>query len=249
MCLFPSQKENSEQFNPAYARGIMDSAWFCIVTMSTVGYGDKVPATGIGKAITVFWMLFGIFNFGIFTGQIATQINTFSAEAAISDVNSLAGFNVGILKSTRSVGLASMYQFNGIECLDVKECASMLERKLISAMLVPSADVFTVSFLDLSPLLTGFLTMLGIVQCHGGFLSHDDGECTDKRAAFHHLFPSWWPADPAFMLICLQWSFCVMVWCDVLTSVRLFPVLRFRITRIQALWQSFPCYWRPCSGG
>lgn len=43
----------------------------------------QVPATGIGKAITIVWMLFGILNFGIFTGQISSQINLISAESAI----------------------------------------------------------------------------------------------------------------------------------------------------------------------
>ena len=81
---FLERKENSEQFNPTYGKGILDSAWFCIVTMSTVGYGDKVPVTGVGKAITVIWMLFGILNFGIFTGQISSEINLIAAEASIA---------------------------------------------------------------------------------------------------------------------------------------------------------------------
>lgn len=39
---FLEKNENGEQFSPVYAKGILDSAWFCIVTMATVGYGDKV---------------------------------------------------------------------------------------------------------------------------------------------------------------------------------------------------------------
>ncbi len=34
----------------------------------------QAPSTGLGKGLTVFWMLFGIICFGIFTGAIAAQV-------------------------------------------------------------------------------------------------------------------------------------------------------------------------------
>ena len=33
--------------------------WLVVVTMSTVGYGDNVPATHLGRLISVFVMIFG----------------------------------------------------------------------------------------------------------------------------------------------------------------------------------------------
>jgi len=54
--------------------------WYAIVTMSTVGYGDKVPVTGIGKMTTILWMFFGIISFGVFSGNVSSQIDLASAE-------------------------------------------------------------------------------------------------------------------------------------------------------------------------
>ncbi len=39
---------------------IIQSFWWAVVTMTTVGYGDVVPITGIGKAISTFIMLVGV---------------------------------------------------------------------------------------------------------------------------------------------------------------------------------------------
>mmetsp|Transcript_24410 Transcript_24410/g.61773 ORF Transcript_24410/g.61773 Transcript_24410/m.61773 type:complete len:960 (-) Transcript_24410:329-3208(-) len=140
---FLERKDNSEQFNPSYAPGIVDSVWFCIVTMTSVGYGDKVPVTAVGKAITTFWMLFGIINFGIFTGQITSEINLESAESAIANVNMLGGFTVGIYESSASIKLDQQYQFKPLLCKDMADCSDKLLREEVSALLVPKADVMT----------------------------------------------------------------------------------------------------------
>jgi voltage-gated potassium channel len=34
--------------------------WWAIVTMTTIGYGDEVPETALGKILACFTALFGI---------------------------------------------------------------------------------------------------------------------------------------------------------------------------------------------
>lgn len=38
----------------------IDAYYFCVVTLATVGYGDIVPHTDIGKIFTTFYILFGV---------------------------------------------------------------------------------------------------------------------------------------------------------------------------------------------
>ena len=38
----------------------VDSIYFCVVTLATVGYGDIVPKTDPGKIFTVFYILIGV---------------------------------------------------------------------------------------------------------------------------------------------------------------------------------------------
>ncbi len=40
-------------FAPDYVNGVLDGLWYSIVTMATVGYGDKVTITGLGKVATI----------------------------------------------------------------------------------------------------------------------------------------------------------------------------------------------------
>ena len=39
---------------------ILDSFYFVIVTVTTIGYGDVVPMTSVGKVFTMFFSFFGV---------------------------------------------------------------------------------------------------------------------------------------------------------------------------------------------
>ncbi|MDQ5972131.1 MAG: hypothetical protein QG553_290 [Patescibacteria group bacterium] len=46
--------------------GWVDAYYFCIVTLTTVGYGDITPKTDAGKLFTTIYILVGIAIFGAF---------------------------------------------------------------------------------------------------------------------------------------------------------------------------------------
>jgi voltage-gated potassium channel len=49
-----------------------NALWWAIVTVTTVGYGDKFPVTGGGRAVAVVLMLVGIGLIGILTATVAS---------------------------------------------------------------------------------------------------------------------------------------------------------------------------------
>lgn len=53
---------------------ILDAAYFSVVTMSTVGYGDLSPNTAGGK---IFTMAFTVAGIGIFVATISTIASIF----------------------------------------------------------------------------------------------------------------------------------------------------------------------------
>ena len=48
-----------------------DALWWAIVSVATVGYGDKYPVTAAGRLIGVFLIVGGVGLFGVFTGFLA----------------------------------------------------------------------------------------------------------------------------------------------------------------------------------
>jgi len=44
----------------------LDAAYFCVVTMATVGYGDIHPVTPYGRLFTILYIILGVAMLGVF---------------------------------------------------------------------------------------------------------------------------------------------------------------------------------------
>ena len=61
-----------EQYEPdANITSASDALWYVIVTISTVGYGDRFPVTNNGRLLGTFIIVIGVGIFGTFTGYLA----------------------------------------------------------------------------------------------------------------------------------------------------------------------------------
>ncbi len=51
----------------------LDAVYFSVVTLATVGYGDIVPKTDLGKIFTVFYILVGIGIIAAFASSLVSR--------------------------------------------------------------------------------------------------------------------------------------------------------------------------------
>jgi voltage-gated potassium channel len=49
----------------------LDALYFCVITLTTIGYGDLVPHTGIGKLFTMVYILLGLGVLAVFVSSVA----------------------------------------------------------------------------------------------------------------------------------------------------------------------------------
>ncbi|MEV6205504.1 ion channel [Kitasatospora sp. NPDC051914] len=72
----------------ATIRTLEDALWWSFTTMTTVGYGDLTPTTGLGRLLAVALMLSGIALLGVVTANIAAWfVSRFEAEDRIDHLN------------------------------------------------------------------------------------------------------------------------------------------------------------------
>ncbi len=68
-----------------------DALWWALVTITTVGYGDRFPVTPIGRGTAVFVMLAGVGIIGALASILASLLVPSAEEVAAADDGAAAG--------------------------------------------------------------------------------------------------------------------------------------------------------------
>ena len=105
------RRRNPDNFPKELMPGIGNGMWFALVTLTTVGYGDKAPVTRSGRAITSAWMVISLIAVSSLTASLASAFTLFLSGVAESPINSpvdLVNKNVAVVEGTSAVGLAEL---------------------------------------------------------------------------------------------------------------------------------------------
>jgi ABC-type amino acid transport substrate-binding protein len=99
------EKDDADRlgFPTTYAKGIVDAYWWAVVTMSTVGYGDKRPKKVSGRFIAAVWIFIGIVWFAGLTATLTSTLTVDSIQHGhIVDLPDLYGKRVAVIEDTTS---------------------------------------------------------------------------------------------------------------------------------------------------
>jgi len=67
------RRQNAQHFDPRPLHGVADGVWWAAVTMTTTGYGDKVPVSWRGRCIALLWMFASNFFIAFFSATLASS--------------------------------------------------------------------------------------------------------------------------------------------------------------------------------
>ena len=127
-------ERGSPAFNDKYLIGIWEGLWYSVVTVTTVGYGDKVPQKGLSKVVAVFVMLIGIGVAGIAMSQLSAVMNVQMFTYSINTPTDLKGKNVSVVAGTTSEAAVLKYKGNIKIASSIDEAVLMLEANRVDAV-------------------------------------------------------------------------------------------------------------------
>ena len=111
------RRKNPQDFRPG-AKGLWDGLWWSVVTLTTVGYGDKAPKTRMGKITALGLMFAGLLFVSGLTASIASSLTVNQLANETADFSDFKDRRVGTVKSSEADEFLRTHFFKNVQTYD-----------------------------------------------------------------------------------------------------------------------------------
>jgi len=125
-CWLMETRGNKSHFPRPFLIGWFEGIWWSFVSMTTVGYGDRVPKSLPARLFAMFWIVFGISILSVFTAMLSAQITL----ANYPSPPEIANAQVGALKH-RAYDASVIARYGGLMREVEEENTTMSILKLV----------------------------------------------------------------------------------------------------------------------
>jgi ABC-type amino acid transport substrate-binding protein len=113
--------------------------WLSIVTMTTVGYGDKAPRTLSGRIVAALWMFISIALISIFTGTVATLLTVEHVGSRIEGVEDLDRGKIACIKDSAAAQLLAERHLHCLQFDDLDNAIRAVADRRVDALVYDRA--------------------------------------------------------------------------------------------------------------
>jgi ABC-type amino acid transport substrate-binding protein len=121
------ERRHNPQFPKRYPQGLWHSIWWAVVTVTTVGYGDKTPKGTFGRLFGVVWILAGYFVFAYFTASVTTTATVQELHGMIDSPRDLFGKQVATVEKSTAADYLAGQGIPAVKVEDVEQAYPLLE--------------------------------------------------------------------------------------------------------------------------
>ncbi len=138
------RRRNVEHFPRHYLHGVGNGMWFALVTLTTVGYGDRSPTTKTGRMIAGVWMLMSLLALSSITAGLASAFTVSLSKLepdAVRERSDLRGKTVSVVAGTTSKTWAKIYGARPKEASSLDQAIDLLAKGEVDAVLFDEAPL------------------------------------------------------------------------------------------------------------
>ena len=128
------ERRHNDQFSRGYFNGIWQSIWWAVVTVTTVGYGDKTPKGKLGRLFALIWILAGYFVFAYFTASVTTTVTVQELRGSINGPQDLFGKKVATVERSTAAEYLAVQGLTTVKLADIEKAYYLLEAGEVDAV-------------------------------------------------------------------------------------------------------------------
>jgi ABC-type amino acid transport substrate-binding protein len=129
------ERRQGAHFHPDPARGIGDGLWWAAVTMTTTGYGDKVPISWRGRTLGLVWMFSSIFLIALFSATLASSLVISRLKTSIAGPGDLPRARVAMVSGSPGEQWLAAQGVQGRAYAFVIQASKALQRGDVDALI------------------------------------------------------------------------------------------------------------------
>ena len=128
------ERRHNPEFPRSYVSGLWSSLWWAVVTVTTVGYGDKTPRGNTGRLFGVVWILVGYFVFAYFYASVTSTVTVQELHGAIEGPQDLFGKKIATVDRSAAGEFVSRLGLHAMRCRNEQEAFEALESEMVDAI-------------------------------------------------------------------------------------------------------------------
>ena len=119
------ERRRNPDFPASYLKGVWEGIWYTVVTLVTVGYGDRTAKTIVGRLVAMSWMFLSLLLVAGFTANITSQLTLSQFQGLIQGPGDLPGKRIATVSGSTAARYLDERKL-GYTGVDVVEDAYML---------------------------------------------------------------------------------------------------------------------------
>ncbi len=134
---FVERKANPSQFPPNYLSGVGNGMWFSLVTLTTVGYGDRAPLTTAGRIVAGTWMVVSMVIVSSLIAGLASAFTVTLSEQgteAFTSLEDLRNRRIAVVSGTTSAQHAADNRARLTQTNNLAEAINLLKAGKVEAV-------------------------------------------------------------------------------------------------------------------
>ena len=128
------ERKHNDQFSEKYLYGIWQSIWWAVVTVTTVGYGDKTPKGNLGRLFGLLWIVAGYFIFAYFTASVTTTVTVSELKGTINGPQDLFGKKIATVKKSPAMDYLEKNMIETLQFENIEATYALLETGELDAI-------------------------------------------------------------------------------------------------------------------
>jgi ABC-type amino acid transport substrate-binding protein len=127
-------EKSAGTFSTNYFPGIFEALWLTVISMTTVGYGDYIPHTWLGRSVASVIIIMGAAVFGLVVAQFTAFLTVKKVTGEINNSRDLFNKKVATVEGSTSENTVRELGAVAVNTVNISEAYAKLQNEEIDAI-------------------------------------------------------------------------------------------------------------------